>query len=639
MNDLSAIFDQVIQESVLMESAVDAMRDRFHQDHGLHPEVFNHLYHNALPDHNKSLGDMEWMANREVKGENVAENHETVKHVMTEFAKPDIKAKLQKKKANQYKTFQDLHDAVAPHIGSAPTKKESEEEGTETIYKSDSHIIKKHNTQESMVQAAKLQRDNPHYKNCSGKATWCVSAEGDQGKSYFNSYTKGGQHPFYSIEHTAKHPTDPNRKFAVLHDPNRDETTHEVRDEPQIGRMDLGTYVMKNQSILHTQPGQYISKLIGLSHTPEGISYKENRKDVKIEKKEGGGYIKTRSGYSDKSIEHLNDNFDLHGRYELNDNSYRTTGNYKDGKKHGKFTFSEKRTGITLTREQWNEGKLLDSKEFDPSFGNIESHEKFDGNGNPSETIRYHKNGNIKEHNFYDTESKGVEESKRFHENGKLKLSVSNKIKNGDYYKNKVLYGENGTKLSEENFKNGKRHGKHVDYHYNGNIQSEYNYLNGDLHGMYKIYYENGNLNTATPFKNGKVDGVAREKREDGSLKSETEYSKGREHGMKRTYHENGNIDEEISYEKGYVHGPVRSYHENGNLMSEYNAVKGDIVGKVKTFRQDGYLRYIKNYIPRKDTVGYREFGDRENVKDYDFENSKPIYESYTRFRKIVEGR
>lgn len=630
-----------LYESILLESAMEAMRDRFHQDHGLHPDVFNHLYHNALPENNKSLGDMEWLANREVKGENVAENHETVKHIMTEFAKPAIKSKLQKKKANQYKTFQDLHDAVAPHLGTAPTKKEKEEEGTETIYKSDTHIIKKHMTQESMVKAAFLPDKSPVRDKIGGedgkcKATWCVSVEGDQGKNYFNSYTNRGQHPFYTIEHTAKHPTDPHRKFAVLADPNRDEMTHEVRDELQVGRMDLGVYAIKNQSILHTQPGQYISNMIGLSHIPKGISYKEKGGDVKIEKKEGGGYIKTRNVNSYNSFEHLNDNFDLHGPYETESLSYRKTGNYKDGKRHGEFTYSEKISGKTINRENWNEGKISEEKQFNSINGNLESHTKYDENERPIEKIDYHPNGNLKGHHFYD--ENGMREGKMFDENGNIKRTFTSKIRNGSYYRTKTLYREDGTKIDEENVKDGKLHGKQIYYHPNGNKATEENYMNHKLHGMARIYHENGNEKSSTPYRNGEIDGVVRERREDGSLISETEYSKGNKHGIKKTYHENGNVESEIPHVKGESHGIVRGYHENGNIKTEYEAYRGTVKGKFKVFREDGYLRYIKNH-KTGGNIEYREFEDHEKVKDYDFENKKPIYESHNRFRKIIEGK
>jgi hypothetical protein len=253
-------------ESIILEAAVDDMRDRFHANHGLHPEVFNHLYHNALPANNKSLGDMEWLANREVAGEGVAENHEHVRHVMTEFAKPAIKAKLQKKKANQYKTFSDLEAAVQPHMGTAPTKAEMEDEGTKIVHQSDTHIVRQHLNQESMLKAAKLSPKNPKAFECNGKATWCVSAESELGKHYYDSYTKQGKHPFYTIEHTDKHPTMPNRKFAVLVDPDKDIDTHEFRDETQYSRFNepaVKEYINNNHSIMHTPPGKYIDSLVG----------------------------------------------------------------------------------------------------------------------------------------------------------------------------------------------------------------------------------------------------------------------------------------------------------------------------------------------------------------------------------------
>lgn len=635
-------------ESVIFEAASDKVKERLikkymtgdpnidaHRDYYANSIDLIHDHH--LPDSNKSQADLEWMADRHFSGDSSFSIHGHVsnKHLLTEFNKPAIKDKMPKKKLNQYKSWGEFEEAITPHLGTAMTAKEKADADTKVIFKNDTHIVRQHLSQDSMVQAAKLQKDNPHYEKCGGKATWCVSVEEDSGKQYYDHYTKMGKHPFYTIEHTANHPTDPNRKFAVLADPTRDEMTHEVRDELQVSKMDLGNYAIKNQSILHTQPGQYISKMLGLSHTPKGISYKEIGRDVNIEKKEGGGYIKTKIGSSDKTIEHLNDNFDLHGPYESDSLSYRKNGNYKDGKKHGEFTYFEKGSGITIERENWNEGKLSEEKQFNSINGNLGSHIKYDENENPIEKTTFYKDGNLRSHHFY---GENWNEGKSFDEKGNIKISSSYKIRNGSSYKTKTLYREDGTKINEENVKDGQLHGKQIEYHPNGNKSIEENYMNGELHGMARTYHENGNEKSSTPYRYGKADGVARERREDGSLISETEYSKGYKNGIKKTYHENGNVESEIPHVKGEAHGIVRGYHENGNIKTEYEAYRGYVKGKYKVFREDGYLRYIKNH-KTGGNIEYKEFEDHEKVKDYDFENKKPIYESHNRFRKIIEGK
>lgn len=471
MSDIAKLY-----ESILLESAMEAMRDRFHQDHGLHPDVFNHLYHNALPENNKSLGDMEWLANREVNGENVAENHETVKHVMSEFAKPAIKSKLQKKKANQYKTFQDLHDAIAPHIGSAPTKKESEESDTKTIYKSDTHIIKQHLSHESMVKAAYLPEKSPYsdveqVKTEGGKckATWCVSAESAQGKSYFDQYTENGKHPFYTIEHTDKHPSMPNRKFAVLADPKRNLPNNEVRDELQNEPVNLGQYAIRNKDILHTKPGQYISNLLSLHKNEDGsrITFKDGKGYHNIRKTDEG-HEHVINGYDGEvSKYNLDNDYQKHGEsFEKTDKELRI-GNYVHGKMHGDF-------------------RNIDAN------GTVRRFHQYDMNRVKSDTY-YNPNGVPDMHSEYNEDGK---ETKRvvYHDNGRVMLKKVNTFKKGVVHQTTTRYSSEGNLKSKTNHVGGNAT-SHEEYYPDGSLKLESKFnKSGVKHGLEKTYHPSGNL-------------------------------------------------------------------------------------------------------------------------------------------------
>lgn len=480
MSDIAKLY-----ESILLESAMEAMRDRFHQDHGLHPDVFNHLYHNALPENNKSLGDMEWLANREVKGENVAENHETVKHVMSEFAKPSIKSKLQKKKANQYKTFQDLHDAVAPHIGSAPTKKESEESDTKTIYKSDTHIIKQHLSHESMVKAAYLPEKSPYsdveqVKTEGGKckATWCVSADSEQGKSYYSQYTENGKHPFYTIEHTDKHPSMPNRKFAVLADPKRNLPNNEVRDELQNEPVNIGQYAIRNQSILHTEPGKYISGLIDLKKNEDGsrMTFNDGKGYNHIHKTDEGyeHTIADREGYTSKFK--LNNDFEKHGSSRVNMREGVEIGNYENGRKHGEFRILDKENTV---REytKYDKGSVRENTQFN-RHGIPDIRTEYDAGGRITKNMLYHDNGRVMRN-----------ETSVYTKSGK-------KTESTGYYDTGAIRGKathlNGNTLSS------------VRYHPDGKIESVGKYKDGKMHGLQKSYHPSGNLSSVEQYIDGK---------------------------------------------------------------------------------------------------------------------------------------
>lgn len=478
MTDLNSLF-----ESILLESAMEAMRDRFHQDHGLHPDVFNHLYHNALPENNKSLGDMEWLANREVKGENVAENHETVKHIMTEFAKPAIKSKLQKKKANQYKTFQDLHDAVAPHLGTAPTKKEQEESDTKTIYKSDTHVIKQHMSHASAVKGGFLPENTPYkdvemVKSPGGKckATWCVSADSEEGKMRYSQYTEDGKIPFYTIEHSDKHPSMPNRKIAVLADPRRTASNHEVRDELQLSKMSLGEYALKNQSILHTEPGKYISGLIDLKKEGDNFSFKEDYLQNHVRKIEGGYEHTKGRGVSIQKYT-LNDKFENHGPYEKNSLGGKEIGNYKNGKLHGMIGRYRNEGGMVNNVKEYNEGYLQSERHYNAN-GVPFSETHFDDKGRRTKDILFHDNGRV------------------------MRRSESSYI-NGKEHSTVKKYYESGQLKSEHNKIDLNEEGTYKSYHPSGNLKAEGRYINGNLHGIYKEYHDSGNVSSVIKYSNG----------------------------------------------------------------------------------------------------------------------------------------
>lgn len=644
MNDLSAIFDQVIQESVLMESAVDAMRDRFHQDHGLHPDVFNHLYHNALPDHNKSLGDMEWMANREVKGENVAENHENVKHVMTEFAKPDIKAKLQKKKANQYKTFQDLHDAVAPHIGSAPTKKESEESDTKTIYKSDTHIIKQHLSHESMVKAAYLPEKSPYsdvsmVKTEGGKckATWCVSADSEQGKAYYSQYTENGRHPFYTIEHTDKHPSMPNRKFAVLADPYRNQSNHEVRDELQLDRVNLGEYAMKNQSVLHTSPGKYISGLIDLKKNEDGnFSYSEGSTTHHI-KKIDGGYEHTSVGISGQTTTYgLNDSFQKHGNFRRHiiGSGLDETGSYLNDKMHGDFRTLDSE-GMVRSYNRYDNNELKSSTDYNAK-GIPEFHKEFN-NGKEVKSVVYHDNGRVLRKIEHHEDDKGNRTKKveSYYDTGLPRQKTATVNEKFIYHKE---YHLNGALKHDASFKDGEKHGIQKSYHPSGNLSLAAKYVRGDWITT-KEFSDSENVKDVDDIKN----------KEETTHTSANDYIKHKmpfEFGFadKGIDHYISEDDHKITLDKLVVPKETRGNGLGSRFMTHLTTY-ADLTGKrveltpSTDFGATSKARLVKFY------KGHGFVENKGRNKDFSISNTmyrhpdKSVNESIqSTFRKMIEG-
>ena len=128
------------------------------------------------------------------------------------------KDKLGKKNIHQYKSFDELKNAVSNF-------QEKPKEST-TLYDSPTMKVEQHHTYHAAIKAAKLQKDNPHCDNLNGKATWCISADSDLGQRRYNQYTKNGHVPFYTIEDKTN-----SRKYALVASPLVKKSETELRDE------------------------------------------------------------------------------------------------------------------------------------------------------------------------------------------------------------------------------------------------------------------------------------------------------------------------------------------------------------------------------------------------------------------------
>ena len=72
------------------------------------------------------------------------------------------KDKLQKKNIHQYKSFDELKNAVSNF-------QENQKEHT-VIYDSPTMKVEQHHTYHAAIKAAKLQKDNPHCEKLNGKS-------------------------------------------------------------------------------------------------------------------------------------------------------------------------------------------------------------------------------------------------------------------------------------------------------------------------------------------------------------------------------------------------------------------------------------------------------------------------------------
>lgn len=155
-------------------------------------------------------------------------------------------------------------------------------------------------------------------------------------------------------------------------------------------------------------------------------------------------------------------------------------GNYKDDKKEGLWSYTDKLGKVTT--QVWSSG-MLKSGFFTHRNGTKGMVKNFKREGYWKE---YQKLG-ISEGNYENDERVGfwkVIDSLDVYSKGKF----INGYKDGNWER----YWRSGKLLSKENYKNNKLDGKRFTYYRNGKIKSIVNYKNGSEEGDYEIFLDSG---------------------------------------------------------------------------------------------------------------------------------------------------
>ncbi len=248
-------FEEILLE-MLLEGKIEDTLDR-------HPTIPEHIkqdYLRQVPANNAQ--HLDWVLQQHTKG-NITPEH-NINEILTNFNK--VKDKLSKKQIHQYKSVDELHSAILPHIDSIQkTKREKQEEGTETIYSSPTMTIRQHHNYESCVKAGFLPKNN---NSGLDKATWCISVGDGGGAAHYGSYTDNGFHPVYSIEH--HHPDGTSSKHMFVYDYNKPQYNQELRNEddyrPGFSNMTstrndlLDHYGSEHPEILKTPIAKFFTK-------------------------------------------------------------------------------------------------------------------------------------------------------------------------------------------------------------------------------------------------------------------------------------------------------------------------------------------------------------------------------------------
>lgn len=184
-----------LQYILLTENRVEFLKqqhaggiDTEHDTLALHRQsdsIIDHFATNADPTEKKT--HTQWIVNRYKKKQFRQEDHPRIRQALSDFEK--YKGKLEKKDINQYKTLDEIEDAVQPHRGEAASKKEEKRqiktEGADLV----------HNDTERGVTVHHIKTEDAACQY--GKGTkWCTAADRN---NMFNEYNKDG--PIFVVQH------------------------------------------------------------------------------------------------------------------------------------------------------------------------------------------------------------------------------------------------------------------------------------------------------------------------------------------------------------------------------------------------------------------------------------------------------
>lgn len=233
-------------------------------------------------------------------------------------------------------------------------------------------------------------------------------------------------------------------------------------------------------------------------------------------------------------------NFVLHGEYKrtLPDGVLLAKGNYRYGKKHGK----------------WEEWSVLGRKILEENYHNGIQH---------GEYMTWFDNGS------YKTCSK----------NGRVDGVTMEMC--------------GGVKIMEYTSVNNKRHGDYTEWYENGKIKYKSKYING-VEDNSVAWHENGQIMETQ----NKVNGIVRVNKysEIGVLHSAYGIDRVGFHGLHLIYHENGQIWKSTYYIDNIINGPYKLFSENGKLTYNVTYINGLKHGKALVVEADETYVEIYSY-------------------------------------------
>ena len=264
---------RAILENIFLNESLDSI---IKDNKDIPEEVIRKYHSDALDDNNKSDRALNFVLKLHRKGEIIPDEAKNLKNHMRVVSKLNLFPKLK-----EVNSLSSLHELTSPHIDKVATKKELNDADSPVVFENEHIKITQHKTHDSAVKGAMLHKDNPVANQCNekGKAQWCLSVGGESGKSYFDSYTRNGSSPLYTIFNKKT-----KRVHALVADSSKSVSDRELRDEKDRNMYDdypsLNNFINSHKGIEDSVVGEHLFKG---SDIPKGI-HKELPADATPEK-------------------------------------------------------------------------------------------------------------------------------------------------------------------------------------------------------------------------------------------------------------------------------------------------------------------------------------------------------------------
>lgn len=164
----------------------------------------------------------------------------------------------------------------------------------------------------------------------------------------------------------------------------------------------------------------------------------------------------------------------------------------------------------------------------------------------------------------YFKDNKPVGEWKRFHENGRVKATISYKAGSDSAFT--VMFDEAGKKMAEGIFLNEQKTGLWK-YFSENRVIAEERFEKGVKNGKVRKFYDTGEICEETDWVNGKQEGSYQVFFKNGKPFFQCKMSNNQRNGLCLSYFENGRLEMEAAYKNDLRDGEWKYYNKEGKYL------------------------------------------------------------------------